>query len=295
MCFYFIVLFDCEISINRNTIWNFYSIVSADYAIMKDEWNGIDLGIYYHPEHTYNLESMMKSMKESLKYYSENFSPYQYRQLRILEFPRYRTFAQSFANTIPFSEGIGFIQRVEDEEDINSPFYVTAHEIGHQWWAHQVLEANVQGNAMISEALAQYSALMVMKHNYSKEYMKKFLKYELDKYLRGRSRETKKEMTLEFVEQQGYIHYSKGSLVMYALQDYISEDSVNVALRNFIKDWAYSDGIYPTSADLLTYYEKVTPDSLKYILDDMFRDITLFENKTNKVIMNSIHTGTDYV
>jgi len=267
------------------SIWNFYSIVSADYAIMKDEWNGIKLEIYYHPEHTYNLGSMMKSMKESLKYYSEHFSPFQYSQLRILEFPRYRSFAQSFANTIPFSEGIGFIQHVKDEDDIDFPFYVTAHEIGHQWWAHQVLEANVQGNAMISEALAQYSALMVMKQNYPQEYMQKFLKYELDEYLDGRSQETKKEMTLEFVEQQGYIHYNKGSLVMYALQDYISEDSVNVALRRFIKDWAYSDGVYPTSADLLTYYEKVTPDSLMYILDDLFRKITLFENKTNKVVV----------
>ena len=39
-------------------------------------------------------------------------------------------------------------------------------------------------------------------------------------------------------------------MAMYALQDYISEDSVNVALRRFIKDWAYSEGIYPTSSDL---------------------------------------------
>jgi ABC-2 type transport system permease protein len=266
-------------------IWNFYSIVSARYAVMKDKWNDVNLEIYYHPEHTYNLESMMHSMKESLKYYSENYSPFQYRQLRILEFPRYRTFAQSFANTIPFSEGIGFIQKVEEDDDLNMSFYVTAHEIGHQWWAHQVLEARVKGNAMVSEALAQYSALMVMKHNYPTEYMKKFLKYELDKYLKGRSKEVKKEMTLEFVEQQGYIHYNKGSLIMFALQDYISEDSVNVALRRFIKDWAYSDGIYPTSADLLSYYEAVTPDSLKYILDDMFRKITLYENKTNKVVV----------
>lgn len=276
-------------------IWNFYAIVSADYAIMKDKWNDVNLEIYYHPEHDYNLESMMSSMKESLEYFSTNFSPFQYRQLRILEFPRYRSFAQSFANTIPFSEGIGFIQRVEDEDDIDFPFYVTSHEIGHQWWAHQVLEASVQGNAMISESLAQYSALMVMKHNYPREYMQKFLKHELDRYLRGRSNETKKEMTLEFVEQQGYIHYNKGSLVMYALQDYISEDSVNSALRNFIQDWAYSEGIYPTSADLLRYYEKVTPDSLKYILDDMFRKITLFENKTNKVFVENTDKGYEVI
>lgn len=264
-------------------IWNFYSIVSADYEVLRDKWKDVNLEIYYHKGHEYNLQSMLKSMKKSLDYYTENFSPYQYKQLRIMEFPRYRSFAQSFANTIPYSEALGFIMKMDEEDDIDFPFYVTAHEIGHQWWAHQVIEANVQGNAMISETLAQYSALMVQKHNYSIEYMQKFLRYELDRYLRGRSSETEKEMPLALVEQQAYIHYRKGSLIMYALQDYISEDSVNSALRRFIADWAYSEGIYPTSADLLEYYREVTPDSLQYIIEDMFETITLFENKTTDI------------
>ena len=133
---------------------------------------------------------------------------------------------------------------------------------------------------MISETLAQYSALMVMKQDFSEEIVQKYLRHELNQYLFGRTFERKKEMPLEFVESQGYIHYRKGSVVMYALQDYISEDSLNMALKRFNKDWAFKEGIYPTSADLISYFEQVTPDSLQYIIDDMFRSITLFENKT---------------
>ena len=44
--------------------------------------------------------------------FGEAFSPYQFRQARILEFPAYATFAQSFANTIPYSEDIGFLARL---------------------------------------------------------------------------------------------------------------------------------------------------------------------------------------
>ena len=137
------------------------------------------------------------------------------------------------------------------------PFYGTAHELGHQWWGHQVAEANVKGNAMLSETQAQYSALMVMKHAIKPEMMQKFLKYELDKYLRGRSSERKKEQPLNLVELQAYINYQKGSLVMFALQDYIGEEKVNLALRNFLKDWQYPGPDskfkrYPTSNDLLT-------------------------------------------
>ncbi|MEQ9307012.1 MAG: hypothetical protein RJQ14_24070, partial [Marinoscillum sp.] len=105
-------------------------------------------------------------------------------------------------------------------------------------------------------------------------------KYELNTYLMGRTFEQKKEMPLYQVEGQGYIHYRKGSLVMYALQDYIGEDSVNAALKRFNEDWAFKDAPYPTSKDLITYYRAVTPDSLQYLITDMFETITLFENKT---------------
>ncbi|MFT5765319.1 MAG: ABC-2 type transport system permease protein, partial [Saprospiraceae bacterium] len=179
------------------------------------------------------------------------------------------------------SEDMGFIMDI-GEDDIDFPFYVTAHEVGHQWWAHQVTEANVKGNAMLSETMAQYSALMVMKNTYPTEMMQKFLKFEMNSYLRGRSREQKKEQPLEFVERQGYIHYRKGAVVMYALQDYISEDSVNLALQRCIKDWAYREDQYITSADLLEYFREVTPDSLQYIIKDMFETITLFENRTTE-------------
>lgn len=265
----------------------FYSMISARYEVMKDQWVGakgdsIDLEIYYHKGHEYNLDRMMRSMKKSFDYFTTHYSPYQYSQMRIMEFPRYSIFAQSFANTVPFSEGIGFNLKIE-EDDVDMAFYVTAHELAHQWWAHQVTEARVQGNAMLSETMSQYSALMVMKQEYPPEMMQKFLKHELDRYLRGRRSETLQERPLELVEGQGYIHYRKGSVVMYALQDYISEDSVNVALKKFIEDYAYQENPYVTSDMLIDYFRQVTPDSLQYIITDMFENITLFENKAKTV------------
>src|SRR5690606_34404581 len=118
-------------------------------------------------------------------------------------------------NTIPFSEGIGFIASVDDsnKEDIDYPFYVTSHELAHQWWAHQLIGAQVQGSEMLSETFSQYSALMVMEHEYGRDKMKKFLKYELDRYLYGRSQEKEYENPLYLTENQSYIHYHKGSVI----------------------------------------------------------------------------------
>lgn len=268
---------------------NFYSIISARYQVKTDKWNDVNLEIYYHPGHEYNLDKMMQGMKDALTYYTKNFGPYQFSQLRIMEFPRYATFAQSFANTIPYSEGIGFIAKIDDpEKDIDYVYYVTAHEVAHQWWGHQAMEANVKGNAMLSESMSQYSALMVMKNNFPPEMIERYLKYELDNYLSGRSSEQKKEQPLEFVEGQGYIHYRKASLIFFALQDYVGEDSVNAAFRRYLNKWKFKDAPYPTSLDLLTELRTITPDSLKPILTDMFTTITLFENKTDSAVYEEL-------
>lgn len=268
-------------------ILNFYAFLSAKYEIKKDKWinpadpsKPVNIEIYYQKGHEYNLDQMIKGIKKSLDYYTKNFSPYQHRQVRILEFPRYATFAQSFPNTIPFSEGIGFIAKVDydNPESIDYTYYVTAHEVAHQWWAHQVIGGNVQGGTLMSETMSQYAALMVMEEEYGPKQMKKFLEYEMNSYLKGRALEGKKELPLMLVENQQYIHYSKGSVVMYALKDYIGEDSLNAALRKYIKKVAYQEAPYTNSIEFIGFLKDACPDSLKYIIKDMFEDITVYEN-----------------
>ena len=263
-------------------ILNIYSMNSGRYEVKRDKWNNVNLEIYYHPGHEFNLDRMDDSMKAALDYCTANFSPFQFRQLRIIEFPRYQDFAESFANTVPFSEGIGFITRVDpDKPDaVDVPFYVTAHETGHQWWGHQVTVAQVEGATSIVETLAQYTALMVMKHRYGPESMRKFLRYELDGYLRGRATERNEERPLYRVEPlQGYIHYNKGSLVMYALQDYIGEDRVNHGLAELIKEFGFKGAPYATSLDLIACLQKETPPEYQYLFDDLFKNITLYDNR----------------
>ena len=258
----------------------FWAYLSAHYQVKRDSWKGIPIEIYYDAKHPYNVDRMIYAVKKSLDYYTANFSPYQHAQVRILEFPRYASFAQSFPNTIPYSESIGFIADLRDREAIDYVFYVTAHEVAHQWWAHQVIGGNVQGSTMLSETLSQYSALMVMQKEYGKAQMRKFLKWELDRYLNGRGGELVAEMPLVKVENQDYIHYRKGSLVMYALQDYIGEDKVNAALRTFIAEHAFSQPPYPTAEQLVAEFRKVTPPEQQSIITDLFETITLYDNKT---------------
>jgi len=277
-----------------SSILNFFAFNSARYEIKKDKWNGVNLEIYYHKGHTYNLDRMMASSKASLAYYTTEYSPYQHRQLRIVEFPRTAgTFAQSFANTIPFSEAIGFIADVDEKKDdaVDYPYAVTAHEIAHQWWAHQVVGANAQGATLMSESMSEYSSLKVLEKRYGKEQMRKFLKDALDGYLKGRGSETLGERPLMYNENQMYIHYQKGSLVLYALSDYLGETVFNQTTKAYLKSTAFQNPPYTTSLEFVDSFRKATPDSLRYLIKDMFETITLYNNRVEHVSSKKLKNG----
>jgi ABC-2 type transport system permease protein len=270
-------------------IFNFFNIISGRYEVKYDQWNGVNLEVYYHKDHPFNVQTMFTALKNGLDYDSKNFSPFLYHQMRIIEYPKYRSFAQSFPNTVPFSEGIGFIFRKKPEK-LDMTYYVTAHELGHQWWGHQVAEAQTLGSAMFSESLAQYSALMLLKKTLPIEELRRYLKYELDGYLRGRSTEKKIENPLDQEDGQAYIYYQKGTLANFAMQDYIGEDKMNIALRKLIANYGNGD-VYPTTDVLTGYIKEVTPDSLKYVVDDLYSKITLFENRVVNPTAKKVANG----
>jgi len=270
-------------------IHNYFSMQSAYYAIAKDQWAAkdwktVDLVVYYHPSHTLNVERMLKAMKVSLDTFSERFSPYQFLQARVLEFPAYATFAEAFAATIPYSEAIGFVQNHKEsknDEKIDLVTYVTAHEIGHQWWAHQVIGAEKQGMTMLSESFAQYSALLVMEKLYGREQIRKFLKGELDQYLLNRGGEVIEELPLDRVENQQYIHYQKGSLVMYWLKEAVGEDVVDRALSKLIAQYAFKGAPYPSSTDFLRILRAEAGPQHDQLITDLFEKITLYDMKAS--------------
>ncbi|MGO1069431.1 ABC transporter permease/M1 family aminopeptidase [Lysobacter sp. CA199] len=261
---------------------DFYAFLSARWAVKKGSYKDIPIEIYYDPKHPYNVDRMIEAVRKSLSYFEANFTPYQHRQVRIIEFPGYEQFAQSFANTIPYSESIGFIADLRDRDSVDYVFYVTAHEVAHQWWAHQVIGANVQGATILSESLSQYSALMVMEREYGRAKMRRFLKTELDRYLAGRGGETIDELPLYRVENQQYIHYQKGSLVFYRLREELGEDKLNRALKRFLQDKGYQMPPYTTSAELLTYLRAQATPEQQGLITDLFEKISFYDNRVEE-------------
>ena len=264
----------------QTPITHYFAYASARYEVTTAKWNDVAIEVYHHPGHG-NVGRMIDAARKSLTYNSANFGPYRHRHLRIVELPRYVRDATSFPGLIAFSEAMGFNARLDGHEAIDYPFYVTAHEVAHQWWGQQLVGANVQGVGTLHETLAQYSALMVMEHEIGREKLRRVLEHELDWYLRGRAAERGLESPLARVERQDYVYYHKGALAMYALRDAAGEERLNAALSRFLSSHASGGPPYATTAELLAAVRPAVPEASGSLVADLFENITMFDTKVD--------------
>jgi aminopeptidase N len=155
-----------------------------------------------------------------------------------------------------------------------------------------VIGADMQGGTLTSETLAQYSALMVMKHLYGPDKIRRFLKYELDNYLRSRAGEVVEEVPLERVENQPYIHYRKGAVAMYLLQERLGEAAVNRALARFDARFRFKGAPYLRSVDLIDEFRKEARTSeQQQLITDLFEKITLYDLKVTDAVTKQDRDG----
>ena len=99
----------------------------------------------------------------------------------------------------------------------------------------------------------------------------------LDRYLLGRGSEQKQEQPLVRADGASYVHYQKGALTLYALQDAIGEPAIDDAISAFLKRWHFAGPPFARSVDLLAEFRRVTPAPLQPLIADLFEAITLYD------------------
>lgn len=306
--------YEAEIPITHH-----FAFASARYSVTRSEWRPpagsprpisgtvgkvgkagkagkagrtVAIEVYHHPGHGENVGRMVEAARKTLAYCTANFGPYPHRSLRIVEFPGYVRDATSFPGMIAFSESIGFDARLDGAEAIDHPFYVTAHEVAHQWWGQQLVGADVQGVGLLHESLAQYSALMVLEAERGRAKTRRVLDYELDWYLRGRAGERGVEPPLTLVGRQDYVYYHKGALALYALRDAMGEAELNSALSRYLARVAFQGPPYTTSSELLAEIRAALPEGSERLVEDLFDRITTFDNEIAAATSSERGDGT---
>jgi hypothetical protein len=272
---------------------NEFVFASSEYEAARDEYEGIKIEVYYDKKHPDNVQRMIRGVKRSFDYCTKNFCPFPYRFIRIAEIPNYVDFgARSQPTLFTWKEDAGFISNLEDPEEIDMVFGICTHEMAHQWWAYIVRPAFAEGAEMLTETMAMYVEILCLEKEYGKDISRKFVKEEMNRYLSRRKKDVAGERPLmRSYADQYYLNYPKSTALMYALQNYIGEDRVNRALRNVVQEYGHRDDMFPTSLDLVNAFKAVTPDSLQYLITDLFETITLWENETKSASYVELDDG----
>lgn len=260
-------------------------IHSGQFEMAREKHDGVDIEVYYNAKHPHNVQSLIDGTKAAYDYCTQNFSPYPHGALRIVEVPHIKSFgsiAFSLPTVFTWTETSGFIHDIKASEAAGNFDYVfstAAHEMAHQWWAHDVMPADVEGMGFMAETTAMWVQVMCMERQFPPEVVKKYLRGERLGYLRNRGEETDRERPLMREHEQDYLYYSKGVLAMYTLKEYIGEDAVNQALRQIVERFGLLGERKSTTLDYVAALREVTPAEYQYLITDLFETITLHENK----------------
>jgi hypothetical protein len=92
------------------------AVVSARFAVKTAKWNDVDIKVYHHDRNTYSWYEMIRGVQKPLDVFTSEFGEYPFDHVRIIEFPRFSRFVQSYPGTIPYSEAIGFIAQVDSTD-----------------------------------------------------------------------------------------------------------------------------------------------------------------------------------
>jgi ABC-2 type transport system permease protein len=257
---------------------NQFIIATARYAVTRETRHGVTIEIYHHPGHAYNVARMMRAAADTLDYCSANFGAYPHDTLRLAEVPaQFRNFSGFAQPGVVFlGENRGFLIDARDPQRLDLVYRRVAHEVAHQWWGYTLVPADAPGASLLTETLTKYTELMLLRKAYGREAVRQSLTYELDLYLSGRTGERGAEPPLARVENQSYLYYRKGAIVMHALSDLLGEAAVNAALRNLLHEQG-GPGHRATSADLLRHLHAAATPAQQALIDRWMNDVVLYD------------------
>jgi len=277
--------------LSEEPIGGLHQIFSARYATSMSRWRDVDISIFHHPAHTQQVDRLAASARATLEYFSTQFAPYPYRFLQFVEQP-----APGMGMGV---DGSGVVTVLEGATLFNAPaggvdgsFEIAAHEVAHQWWGGMLTPAFAEGAILLSESLAWYSAMRVIRQEKGQEALRQFMLT-----MREPSPWPPMRTGLPLLRAiDPYAGYRRGPFAFYALSEYAGEQAVNGALERLIAQHRGSTSgggmrTLATTRDLYRELQASVPDSLRSLLHDLFETTTFWHFDTKSATARPLTNG----
>lgn len=277
--------------VSEAPIGGLHQIFSARYTTLTSRWRDVDISVFHHPTHGQQADRLIASARASLEYFSTQFAPYPYPFLQFVEQP-----APGMGMGV---DGSGVVTVLEGATLFRAPptgidgtFEIAAHEVAHQWWGGQLTPAVAEGAILLSESLAWYSAMRVIRQTKGQDALRRFMRT-----MRSPSPWPPMRTGLPLLRAiDPYAGYRRGPFAFYALSEYAGEAAVNGALRALIAEHrgTLAGGAGRTLATTSALYRQLqatTPDSLQSLLHDLFAATTFWQFDTKGATAKRLPDG----
>ncbi|MTI87517.1 MAG: hypothetical protein FH748_06065 [Balneolaceae bacterium] len=257
---------------------------SAAYASSQEDYQGVSLEHYYHPDHHFNNHTIMTSTKQTLDYAEQEFGKYNRDHLRIAEIPAVWGFGgYAPAGTINMVENRLYLVDERDPAAFSLVAKRTIHEVAHQWWGHILSSQNISGGAIFVEGFAKYTEAVVMEKYYGMPSLFQLSESANHRYFNGRSYASTPEQPLYLEQGEAYMLYGKSYIVMYALKELIGEQQLNQVLKTLVSRHRNEVDATVSSPEFLDELYAVTPEKHHTLIDDWFKKIITYDLSVNEV------------
>jgi ABC-2 type transport system permease protein len=272
---------------------NQYGVFSARYAQQEEQWTpstgpgqAVAIQIFHHPAHTVTLGRMVASVRASLDHYTRDYGPYPYSYLRLIESPALMG-VRTDAATVEYGEGFALLNPGDGPQDVDVVFAVVAHGVARGWWGMQVVPADVAGAGLLGVTLETYSAMRVLEDTRGPEQLRRYLGL-----MRFADETARPRAAPPLLRAIGPLAFSRqGPFALYALREYIGKEQVDEALRRLLEKYRSGAPPLPTSRDLYRELQAVTPESLQYLLHDLFEKNTFWEIEAQRAAARQTADG----
>ena len=244
-------------------VHDFVWVASPDYLISKRMVDGIEVSLLYKPEHAKVVSRIMDAADFALRYYNKSFGKYPYGKFTIadakagwgggaMEYPMLVTCDPS-----------GF-----PPDKVRLDAMVLFHEIAHQWW-YGVVASNEFEEAWLDEGFASYSESKAMNVRYgTKANLVNFWGISLSEeninkltYLLDPQSDPVVKNSWEFIDYMSYRSnvYSKASLFLETLGNYIGEEKMGELLKEYFQRYKFK---HPRTRDFIQLADQKTGENL---------------------------------
>jgi hypothetical protein len=237
-------------------VTDFAFAASPDFQSSVIKAGGVDIALYYLPEHAAAADTYLAVAAEALQMYSAWYGAYPHPRLTIVDVPDNASAAGGMEYPTLITTEVGSVG------SYRWLAYITAHEIGHQWWPMQT-STNEATAPWLDEGLTEYTGIRYMADSPRGWGSNDALAFEQSLYA-SRAGVSATLPAWQYTNGAYVVVYSKPALGLWTLEGVAGTDRFRHAMASYLTQHRFK---HPIGADFRAALEGELGD-LDWLFDD---------------------------